>query len=186
MNALLLLRKQGNLAIFIFIWGITFHHLKYLDKPIKCLEMRAKIKLVRKINEFFLCIFIYIWKLDIFSTYLNFDEKWFFCYFKSQISKLSYITSILQPVLAQGMQHGPSNKLKKKISSKWSNTFIQFSVSVLGKFGTLCYLAFKITDKLFFVKIEVCGKNAQFSNISENTKENLINFPDWSYFCSHF
>ena len=27
-----------------FIWGITFHNLKYLDKPIKCLEMRAKIK----------------------------------------------------------------------------------------------------------------------------------------------
>ena len=104
-----------------FIWGISFHNLKYLDKPIKCLEMRAKIKSVRKINEIFLCIFTYIWKLDIFSTYLNFDKKWFFGYFKSQISKCSYITSILQPVLAQGMQHGPSNKLKKKISSKWSH-----------------------------------------------------------------
>ena len=34
-----------------FIWGITFHNLKYLDKPIKCLEMRANIKSVRKINE---------------------------------------------------------------------------------------------------------------------------------------
>ena len=42
-------------------------------------------------------------------------------------------------------------------------------------------MAFKITKKSFFVKIEVCGKNAQFSNISENTKENLINFPDKFY-----
>ena len=43
-----------------FIWGITFHNLKYLDKPIKCLEMRAKIKSVRNINKIFLCIFTYI------------------------------------------------------------------------------------------------------------------------------
>ena len=35
-----------------------------------------------------------------------------------------------------------------------------------------------IIKKSFFVKIEVFGKNVQFSNISENTKENLINFPD--------
>ena len=80
-----------------FILGITFHNLKYLDKLIKCLEMRAKIRSVRKINEIFLCIFIYIWKLEIFSTYLNFDEKWFFGYFKSQISKpntLRYILNI--------------------------------------------------------------------------------------------
>ena len=27
-----------------------------------------------------------------------------------------------------------------------------------------------------FFKIEVCGKNVRFLNISENTKENLINF----------
>ena len=31
-----------------FIWGISFHNLKYLDKPIKCLEMRATIKSVPK------------------------------------------------------------------------------------------------------------------------------------------
>ena len=28
----------------IFIWYISIHHLKYPDKPIKCLEMRANIK----------------------------------------------------------------------------------------------------------------------------------------------
>ena len=42
-----------------FIWDITFHNLKYLDKPIKCLEMTAKIKSVWKIIEIFLCIFTY-------------------------------------------------------------------------------------------------------------------------------
>ena len=33
-----------------------------------------------------------------------------------------------------------------------------------------------LTKNDFFVKIEVCGKNVRFLNISENTKENLINF----------
>ena len=28
----------------------------------------------------------------------------------------------------------------------------------------------KVTNKYFFVKIEVCGKNLKFSNISENNK----------------
>ena len=37
-------------------------------------------------------------------------------------------------------------------------------------------MAFKVTEKAFFVKTEVCGKNVRFLNISENTKENLINF----------
>ena len=37
---------------------------------------------------------------------------------------------------------------------------------------------FKLKTKIFFVKIEVCGKTVQFSNISENTKESLINFLD--------
>ena len=37
---------------------------------------------------------------------------------------------------------------------------------------------FIVTQKSFFVKIEVCGKNVLFSNVNENTKENLINFPD--------
>ena len=43
-----------------FFWYISFHHVKYLDKPIKCLEMRAKRKSVWKNNEIFLCIFTYI------------------------------------------------------------------------------------------------------------------------------
>ena len=47
-------------------------------------------------------------------------------------------------------------------------------------------MAFKITKKGFFVKIEVCGQNVRFLNISENTKENLINFPERFCFCSHF
>ena len=28
-----------------FIWYISIHHVKYMDKPIKCLEMRPKIKI---------------------------------------------------------------------------------------------------------------------------------------------
>ena len=53
----------------LFIWYISVHHVKHLDKPIKCLEMRAKIKSVRKINETFFCIFTYIWKSDIFPPF---------------------------------------------------------------------------------------------------------------------
>ena len=41
---------------------------------------------------------------------------------------------------------------------------------------TFLYLAFKITKKTFFVKIEVCGKVVRFSHIGENVKENLINY----------
>ena len=33
-----------------------------------------KINSIRKINEILLCIFIYIFKSDIFSKYLNFDK----------------------------------------------------------------------------------------------------------------
>ena len=47
--------------------------LKYLDKLIKCLEMRANIHLYSKIGHF--------------STHLNFDEICFFGYFKSHKSK---------------------------------------------------------------------------------------------------
>ena len=70
------------------IWGITFHNLKYLDKPIKCLEMRANIKSVRKINEIFLCIFTYIKKIWHFFHIPQFLRIFFFGYFKSQISKI--------------------------------------------------------------------------------------------------
>ena len=45
------------------------------------------------------------------------------------------------------------------------------------------YLAFKIIKKNFFIKIEVFGENVIFSNIVENTKENLLNLPDWFYCC---
>ena len=110
----------------LFIWGISFHNLKYLDKPIKCLEMRAKIKSVRKINEIFLCIFTYIWKLDIFSTYLNFDEKWFFGYFKSQISKCPIYTKILPPTLVHKKFPSQNDKLISfyRVLKCWSDNII--------------------------------------------------------------
>ena len=66
----------------------------------KYLEIRAKIKSVKKINKIFLCILTYIWKYDIFSTYLNFDEICLFGY------------------LAQEIQLGPSNNLILCISSQ--------------------------------------------------------------------
>ena len=42
-----------NFFTCLFIWYISIHHVKYLDKPIKCLEMIAKIKSVQKIYEIF-------------------------------------------------------------------------------------------------------------------------------------
>ena len=95
LNWIFMIHFYGIFNTSLSIWGISFHNLKYLDKPIKCLEMRAKIKSVRKINEIFLCIFTYIWKLDIFSTYLNFDKKWFFGYFKSLFIKCNTHMNIL-------------------------------------------------------------------------------------------
>ena len=67
-----------------------------------------------------------------------------------------------------------------KISMTW-NMWHFFTL-----FGSFWYLSFKVTNNKKIVKIEVCGKNVGFWNTSENTKENLINFPDWFYFCSHF
>ena len=94
-----------------FIWGITFHNLKYRHKPIKCLEMRTKIKSVWKIKKIFLCIFSYIWKSGIFSIYLNFDNIVFFVYFKSQISKCSNYIKLLTPVLSHRKGSGQNTKL---------------------------------------------------------------------------
>ena len=37
-------------------------------------------------------------------------------------------------------------------------------------------MALKVTEKSSFVKIEVFGKNVKNFNISESTKENLVNF----------
>ena len=69
-----------------FIWYICIHHVKYLDKPIKCLEMRAKIKSVRKFSFVFSVVFSLICENRTFFTYLNFDEKYLLVYFKSQIT----------------------------------------------------------------------------------------------------
>ena len=55
---------------------------------------------------------------------------------------------------------------------------------ILKRMATFLYvydiliLKFENNQKTFFVKIDECGKNFRFLNISENTKENLINFPD--------
>ena len=64
---------------------------------IKCLEMRAKIKSVRKNNEILFCIFTYIWKLDILSTYLNFIEKWVFVTLKAKYQNLPNYGNIKTP-----------------------------------------------------------------------------------------
>ena len=95
----------------LFIWYISNHHVKYLDKPIKCLEMRAKIKSGRTINEIFLCICTYIWKSDIFSTFLNFDKKYFFDYFKSQISKCIIYKKLFPHVIRHMHPSGRNDKL---------------------------------------------------------------------------
>ena len=40
------------------------------------------------------------------------------------------------------------------------------------------YFMIYIERHVYFIKIEVCGKYVRFSNIGENTKENLTNLPD--------
>ena len=47
-----------------YLWYNSLLPVKYWAKPIKCIEMRAKIKSVRKIYKIFLCIFTYIGKSD--------------------------------------------------------------------------------------------------------------------------
>ena len=54
--------------------------------------------------KYFLCIWTYIWKSDIFSKYLIFDEKCFFGHFKSQISKCHTHIVMLKQVLGLKMQ----------------------------------------------------------------------------------
>ena len=41
-----------------YLWYNSLLPVKYQNKPIKCLEMRTKIKSVQNINKIFLCIFI--------------------------------------------------------------------------------------------------------------------------------
>ena len=84
-----------------FIWYISIHHVKYLDKPIKCLEMRAKIKSVWKIFLcIFRCIFTYMWKSDVFHI-PQFWRKRFFGYFKSLFIKCPTHINILPQILYQ-------------------------------------------------------------------------------------
>ena len=74
-----------NLSKWVSVqWYISIHHVKYLDKPIICLEMRAKIKSVRKINEILLCFFTYIWKSDILPRTSIMTKNLF-------LSKLRYV-----------------------------------------------------------------------------------------------
>ena len=86
--------------------------------------MRAKIKSVRKINEIFLSIFTYIWKLNIFSTCLILDKKCFSVYFKSQISKWpeqSESHKIFSNTRNEQILLTPSNKHTLQFSSLHSN-----------------------------------------------------------------
>ena len=86
-----------------FIWSISFQNLKYLDKPIKCLEMRAKIKSVRTINEIFI-LFSFTFKNRTWFPHSSILMKnVFFGYFKCQISKCQDLSEILPPILAVTM-----------------------------------------------------------------------------------
>ena len=99
-----------NLQTSSSIFWISVHNLKYLDKLIKCLKMRANQRSVRKINEIFLCIFTYISKSDIFSTYLNFDNFFVVGYFKSQISKWPKQSENMPHVSSHRNLSSPRNK----------------------------------------------------------------------------
>ena len=110
-NWIFMLNFYGFFNTSLFIWHICIHHVTYLDKLIKCLEMRANVKSVREINEIFLCIFTYIWKLYIFSKYPDFNEKWFFGFFKSQILKCPKYTKILPPTLIHKKFPSQNDKL---------------------------------------------------------------------------
>ena len=52
-----------------------------------------------------------MWKSDNFFTYLNFDEKSVFLYFKSQISKCPIYTKILPPTLIHKKFPSQNDKL---------------------------------------------------------------------------
>ena len=72
-----------------FILDITFHNLKYLDKPIKCLEMRANIRSVRKINEFSF-VFSLIFKNRTFFAHTSIFTKNAFLVISKFNIKMSY------------------------------------------------------------------------------------------------
>ena len=85
---------KKSFFVKIEVWGKNAN----FKIQLKILILQNKFSLVK--YEIFLCIFTYIWKYDIFSTYLNFDEKWIFGHFKSQISKCPNISKMLLYVSA--------------------------------------------------------------------------------------
>ena len=87
-----------------FIWYISIHLVKYLDKPIKCLEMRAKIKSARQIN---------VENMTFSPNSSILMKKCFFCYFKSQISKWKHKSERLSVTRGIKDSYSLSNKQKK-------------------------------------------------------------------------
>ena len=86
-----------NLRNVIFIWNFldiltqvflfgTLPFIKYLDKPIICLKMKANIQSKWNFLNIFPCFFTFYLKVGIFSTYLQLYKKCVL-YFKRQISK---------------------------------------------------------------------------------------------------
>ena len=55
-----------------FIWYISIHHVKHLDKLIKCLEMRPNIKSNWYI---FFQLFPYKFNINVFWTNQNMEDK---------------------------------------------------------------------------------------------------------------
>ena len=97
-----------------FIWGIAFYNLKYQDRLIKCLEIRAKIKSVWKINEIFLCNSL-ISKIRIFLRQNSILMKnLFFVTLKANHS------IILPQVLGHRKPSSQFDKLTLFIIHKWS------------------------------------------------------------------
>ena len=115
----------NSFDICSFIWGITFNNLKYLVKPIKCLEMRAKIKSVRKINKIILCIFTYISNSDISTTDLNFDKKCVLVILKAKYQndpnkvKKSHMFQVTGIILARGINKYFLTGLKEHTVFYW-------------------------------------------------------------------
>ena len=105
-----------------FIWGITFHNLKYLAKPIKCIKMRANIKSVGKLMRFSF-VFSLIFKIGIFFHIPQFWRKMFFGYFKSPIFKCLNHIKILPHVLGHRKPSGQSNKRKLLYRSSWNTLY---------------------------------------------------------------
>ena len=87
----------------------------YLDFKITKKTFFVKIEVcgqnVRYCNKSWSCIFIYDWKSDILSIFLNFDEKSVFVYFKSQISKCHIYKKLLPHILRHMHPSGQNDKL---------------------------------------------------------------------------